>query len=297
MADIIFSFIIPHFNCPGLLARCINSIPLRDDIEIIVVDDNSDPNVIGVDAFSCCERADVSVIFSKMNGGGGASRNIGIEHASGKWLIFADADDYFTNNLSSFLDVYSDSEADIVFLSSQSVDNDLRPYPSLRFANYIDRYLSHKVFSEKVLRYAMYTPWSRMVKRSLVIEHNIRFEEIKTGNDAMFCLKCSKFAEKVTATSSVIYNYYRPIEGSYCSNNRYNYDNICSRLELGLRMKSLYKSVGYHFRRSIYDTVFTVKDKAYVRLYLKEAKELGYSSIQELFQFVVFYAARFLGIV
>lgn len=39
-----YSFIIPHKNSPDLLNRCIQSIPKRDDIEIIIVDDNSDKN-------------------------------------------------------------------------------------------------------------------------------------------------------------------------------------------------------------------------------------------------------------
>lgn len=37
-----YSFIIPHKNCPELLQRCVDSIPERDDVQVIVVDDNSD---------------------------------------------------------------------------------------------------------------------------------------------------------------------------------------------------------------------------------------------------------------
>ena len=37
-----FTFIIPHKNIPSLLQRCIDSIPQREDVHIVVVDDNSD---------------------------------------------------------------------------------------------------------------------------------------------------------------------------------------------------------------------------------------------------------------
>ena len=37
-----YSIIIPHRNIPQLLQRCIDSIPSRDDLQIIIVDDNSD---------------------------------------------------------------------------------------------------------------------------------------------------------------------------------------------------------------------------------------------------------------
>ena len=36
-----FTIIIPHKNIPHLLERLIKSIPVRDDLEIIVVDDHS----------------------------------------------------------------------------------------------------------------------------------------------------------------------------------------------------------------------------------------------------------------
>ena len=36
-----YSIIIPHKNIPNLLQRCLDSIPNREDVQIIVVDDNS----------------------------------------------------------------------------------------------------------------------------------------------------------------------------------------------------------------------------------------------------------------
>lgn len=35
------SIIIPHYNTPDLLEKLINSIPHKNDIQIIVIDDNS----------------------------------------------------------------------------------------------------------------------------------------------------------------------------------------------------------------------------------------------------------------
>lgn len=49
--EINYSFIIPHRNVPHLLQRCIDSIPKRDDIQIIIVDDNSDPKIVNFECF------------------------------------------------------------------------------------------------------------------------------------------------------------------------------------------------------------------------------------------------------
>ena len=37
-----YSIIIPHHNTPDLLQRLLHSIPQRDDLEVIIVDDNGD---------------------------------------------------------------------------------------------------------------------------------------------------------------------------------------------------------------------------------------------------------------
>ena len=42
-----FSIIIPHKDIPDLLMRCLRSIPVSEDIQVIVVDDNS----VGADTY------------------------------------------------------------------------------------------------------------------------------------------------------------------------------------------------------------------------------------------------------
>mgnify|MGYP003305656243 CR=1 FL=1 len=90
-----YSIIIPHKNIPLLLQRCLDSIPIRDDLEVIVVDDDSDPSLVDFDSFPGKDRKDVEIVLDKMGKGAGASRNIGLSRAKGKWVVFCDADDFF----------------------------------------------------------------------------------------------------------------------------------------------------------------------------------------------------------
>lgn len=57
-----FTIIIPHFNTPTLLLRLIKSIPERNDLELIIVDDNSDPTVVDFDNFPDADRKQVTII-------------------------------------------------------------------------------------------------------------------------------------------------------------------------------------------------------------------------------------------
>ena len=99
-----YTFIIPTRNIPLLLNRCLNSIPLRNDIQIIVVDDNSDPKIVNQDNFPFKNRKNVEVIFNKYSKGAGYARNLGLQLAKGKWLLFPDADDFYVDGFIDILD-------------------------------------------------------------------------------------------------------------------------------------------------------------------------------------------------
>ena len=58
-----FSIIIPTKNIPDLLQRCLESIPQRSDIEIIVVDDNSDREIVDVKNYPGTNNQQVKIIF------------------------------------------------------------------------------------------------------------------------------------------------------------------------------------------------------------------------------------------
>ena len=47
-----YSIIIPHKNTPRLLERCLCSIPTWDEIQIIIIDDNSNSESVDFSSFS-----------------------------------------------------------------------------------------------------------------------------------------------------------------------------------------------------------------------------------------------------
>lgn len=247
-----FSFIIPHKNAPKLLARCIDSIPNRNDVEIIVVDDASDDCVKELESLERKYKdRNCYFYFQQKSMGAGYARNVGIEKSKGYWLLFADADDFYTEAMNPFLDKYADDHIhDLIYLNSQIYKDDGSTLP-LSFDKYIKRYNRNAFYSEKVLRYNMWTPWSRMVTKKLVVDNNIRYEEIPVGNDKMFCLLCSKYAKKIGAEISVCYNYYMPTSGSLTYTYCVKPENLKIKLALQLRSNILYDEVGYAFKSSL----------------------------------------------
>ena len=66
-----YTIIIPHKNIPLLLQRCLDSVPLRNDVQIIVVDDGSSSNVVDFTNFPGTDRENVEIIFTKDGKGAG----------------------------------------------------------------------------------------------------------------------------------------------------------------------------------------------------------------------------------
>ena len=60
------SIIIPHRNIPLLLERCIQSIPVSTNMEVIIVDDNSDDNKVNFTRFPGKNRSDTKIIFTNI---------------------------------------------------------------------------------------------------------------------------------------------------------------------------------------------------------------------------------------
>lgn len=245
-----YSIIIPHHNIPTLLERCLKSIPERGDLEIIIVDDNSDADVVDFDNFPGLNRRNVTVVFDKDGGGAGHARNIGLKYAVGDWLFFCDADDYLSEEFNDVLDKYADETGvDMVFFNSVAIDESGNK-SRLVISKYIRNYLKGKSLSLDVLRFGFWAPWSRLIRRSVFINNRILFEEIPVGNDVMAILKVSACCEHFAVEPSVIYYYYQPSGGSFTA-KAYNFFSFLSRLEQRFRINQLYREVGYPFQLPI----------------------------------------------
>lgn len=205
-----YSIIIPHHNCPQLLLRLISSIPERDDIQIIVVDDASDSGIVNWDTikFDTKKNIELYLIPKVQSKWAGHARNVGMEHARGKWLLFADSDDYFKEGAFDVLDKYVNAEDDIIYYNCGSVDSEtLQPADRVDSLNvYIDEYLktpSEKTF--EAIKYRIHAPWNKMVKQSLVNDHQILFEEVIKGNDIQYTILVGYFAKSARLIQDEIY--------------------------------------------------------------------------------------------
>ena len=104
MEQPLVSVIVPVYNAGEHIARCIESIRRQSyqNLEIIIVNDGSKDVSLHV-----CEmyaRVDGRILLiDKANSGVSATRNLAMEMAKGKYLQFADSDDYLAPDATRLL--------------------------------------------------------------------------------------------------------------------------------------------------------------------------------------------------
>lgn len=184
---ITFSVIIATFNSEKWIEQCLNSLILQDigfneNIEVIIVDDNSFDNTQSICKKYVNEYSEnIKFIQNETHKGPGFSRNIGIEYANGKYLNFLDSDDYISKN--TFRDVLSFFEkhtnVDLVSIPIYFFENENGPH-----------YLNDKFKTTKEINlidnpqyYQMSGPSSFVRMKAI---NNIRFPDIITSEDVVF---------------------------------------------------------------------------------------------------------------
>lgn len=204
-----FSIIIPHHNIPNLLQRCLDSIPERDNLEVIIVDDNSSTSKVDFDAFPGLNKKYIRCIFDKKGGGAGYARNLGLDAAVGKWIMFADADDYYnTDALNALFDKYKRTDFDIVYFNALSVyDNGEKCEVQCRINQYLQAIRKKKRWGLEGLRYNTWEPWTKMVRKSYIDKHHLRFQEIFRRNDLMFGIKTNVYTNNFSIFDNIVYYY------------------------------------------------------------------------------------------
>ena len=198
------SVIIPVYNCETYLRGCLDSVISQSmlDIEIIIINDSSvDGSGSIIDEYSKSEER-IHVIELTENKGVSVARNMGLEKATGEYLIFIDADDYWTDSgmLKYLCDVARADKSDFVMFGYYMLDNSgQRSIGKMLSPGLIDMRTSKKWNVSYIVP-------CLLISRKLVYRFDIRFEPgLESGEDALFCYKLYCYAEKFSKTDKVYY--------------------------------------------------------------------------------------------
>ena len=203
------SIIIPYYNSPHTLEKLLHSIPRKDEIEIIVVNDRSDKFTEEYERLKASDNYShvrfIENLTSKK--GTGTCINIGLSNAAGKWILIAGADDYFLDDFYGKVGKYFETDYDVVFFSPTSVYLETGKVAKrhLYYKQRIENYLNGLSDSELMLRYDFRSVCSKMIRAELIRQYMITCDEVLVCNDDMFSIKVGYYMKKFTATREEIY--------------------------------------------------------------------------------------------
>lgn len=206
MEKFLYSVIIPHYNCANLLHRLLESIPKRDDIQIIIIDDcsSSEQQLL----LKKINRKNVFLVINDIKTNAGCSRNKGISIAKGKWILFADSDDFYHTDAFEVLDYYKNSNFDYMCFLTDSFDNEKNTVGGRNITSdrSVRQYLKKKnLYTENLFKYMNFACWNKMYSRDFLIKNNIAFENVSVCEDVFFSFQTSLLAKKFETISNVLY--------------------------------------------------------------------------------------------
>lgn len=287
----LFTIIIPHYNIPDLLMRCLKSIPVSEDIQVIVVDDNSSDADTYLERYPELSRPYLEFIRTTKGGGAGYARNVGLDHAKGKWLLFADADDFYVENMYDVIKPYANSGADIVFFRPRSVYSD-DIYKNSNKGDYLINNINiyNDTGDERYVRYRWCPPWSKMLKTEFIKNHCVRFDEIQYANDYYFSVCSGINARNIKVAEEILYVYVDR-KDSLTANFGSKKEELAIRAEVSFRVEKLFKKnnicIGQHRPFSWYLCQMLKKNRKLFKYYYNRfdeiypSKQIAFSKITE----------------
>lgn len=240
-----FSIIIPIYNAESTIRKTIDILKKMEhsNFEVLLVNDGSTDQtekvisnyIVGDPRF---------ILFSKKNEGPGLARNFGIEHATGDYLLFFDADDFPEKTiLDDYMTIISDNSKLDLIISSFTFRT-LNQEKIADEKNYlVDDYVydNNEDFLsdmyELMNKQLMYVVWNKCYRRDIILDNNIRFKNYSSCEDRIFNLDYYKYCSLVIMNSKIEYIY--EFDGGQGITNKYVKDKFATFKEFYERSNSI----------------------------------------------------------
>lgn len=202
------SIVIPVYNAEKYLERCVESILLQktEKIELIIVDDGSSDTSLAL-----CKKIaehDLRVkVLSQENRGVSAARNKGLDVASGEWIMFADADDYWEPDMLQKAVPAMEGNDLLIFNYNKISQKGCECCDTVLNCiwdkhSFMENCRSNlnSVYYNKV--------YNKVYKRKIIVEKEIRFpDSIKIGEDLAFNIQYFEHCKSIRCLPEYLYNY------------------------------------------------------------------------------------------
>lgn len=203
----LLTVIIPAFNCEKTITHTIKSTGVysNNTIEVIVVNNGSTDSTEQI--IKELAGKNPNIIYAESASGVSNARNKGIKLASGKWVTFLDADDYFLDNSEFTLEKYIShlsSNADIIFFNYSVNHSKIDLYSMTKNHQNINQLLS--ITLENPTKYL--TVWGKLYRTETLKKNNVQFDTtLSYSEDSEFLIRYLLFCKQVIFENHYLYHY------------------------------------------------------------------------------------------
>lgn len=199
------SVIIPVYKAEKYIRRCINSLEKQslDDFEVLLVDDGS-PDRCGIICDEYAANDSRIRVFHQENFGVSASRQVGLDHARGEYVIHTDPDDWIEPQM--LLKLYEkakEHDSDVV-ICDYYVNTALREYVIKQEPSD----LNHMTVLSELFQQLHGSCCNKLVKRACYMKYKVSFPtDVSYCEDLSFWVCLLKHPVSIAYLPEAFYHY------------------------------------------------------------------------------------------
>ena len=255
MNDII-SIIVPVYNVNDYIDRCLDSLVNQTykNIEIILIDDGStDGSSLKCDEWA--KKDNRIVVKHKTNGGVSSARNVGIDIAKGKYMLFFDSDDWVDIKACETLMKYISPKSLVVF-DAFFIERG-KKYKKFNY-EWKEKNNINEIKCAFVHGLLGWTNcWNKFFIASIIKQNNIKFDEhLAIGEDYLFAFEYLNYISNVKYCDDPLYNYDLTRESSAMNTKNENLLKKWTSTEMILNKEANNKVVYNSIRNKLFDELY-----------------------------------------
>lgn len=271
------SIIVPIYNVEKYLKRCIDSIINQSytNIEIILVNDGSTDNSLNICQLYTQQDSRI-IILNKENGGLSSARNMGLDYATGEYIMFVDSDDWIRKDAVELLlnDIINTHATMAIGLSKKCSEYTYSPQIDQK-SEIIDKNQA----ITRMLKGEWISACAKLYHNSLF--YDIRFPLGRTNEDYAILIYIFERVNYIVLNPNEIYFYYiRPNSICTSSLNIRKFDEFYNAIEVYEHVKNSHSQhkdwTGYALANlscsliKLIRTVWQLKEN----IYINETKDM-----------------------
>lgn len=200
------SVVIPVYNVEAYVAKCLDSViyPALGDYEIVIVNDGSTDSSGDICAQYAARYPAIIRLITTENGGLGKARDVGIDAATGEYIVFIDSDDWLSENALPEMMAALETGFDICFFDAVSVNEAGK---TLKYMRGCSREGEFTLEEYPGLLFENPSAWNKIYRRALFTDSGIYYPGRVWYEDVYVTPLLYPRAGKMRAINRPWYNY------------------------------------------------------------------------------------------